>query len=256
MRFGELLNSAQLATGFCRGDAEVTGVLADSRQCRRGSCFVAVRGSRDDGHAYIASAVDAGAAAVVCQDPASVPAGVTCATVTDTRSAIGRLSQAYRGWPARSLVNIGVTGTNGKTTVTHLIRAILAAAGHEPAMLGTISYETGGRCTPAGTTTPDPVSLAEMTAEMVRAGKTHLVMEVSSHALDQKRVAGIDFWTVVFTNLSGDHLDYHKTMERYTQAKCRLFENLTPGCVAVINRDDPAGELFASAAGGRSCGMG
>ncbi|MCK4601179.1 MAG: UDP-N-acetylmuramoyl-L-alanyl-D-glutamate--2,6-diaminopimelate ligase, partial [Phycisphaerae bacterium] len=135
----------------------------------------------------------------------------------------------------------------GKSTVTHLIREILTAARYKAAMLGTISYETGRRSTPAVTTTPDPVSLAEMTAEMVEAGKTHLVMEVSSHALDQRRTAGIDFSNVVLTNISGDHLDYHKTMAQYTAAKRRLFEQAGAGSSAVINRDDPSGAAFAAA---------
>ncbi|MGB2821943.1 MAG: UDP-N-acetylmuramoyl-L-alanyl-D-glutamate--2,6-diaminopimelate ligase, partial [Phycisphaerae bacterium] len=149
--------------------------------------------------------------------------------------------------PVRKLTCVGITGTNGKTTVAHLIRAVLAAAGHSPALLGTISYETPRGSLPAGTTTPDPITLADLTAEMAAGGCSHLVMEASSHALDQRRVAGVEFRVGVFTNLSGDHLDYHDTMARYKAAKRRLFEELSGDAVAVINRDDPAGEDMASA---------
>jgi UDP-N-acetylmuramoyl-L-alanyl-D-glutamate--2,6-diaminopimelate ligase len=142
---------------------------------------------------------------------------------------------------------VGVTGTNGKTTVTHLLCGILAAAGERPAMLGTIRYRTGRRDVSATVTTPSATDLAEMTAEMVADGRTHLVMEVSSHALDQDRTAGLEPCVGVFTNLSGDHLDYHGTMEAYRAAKRRLFENLPAGAAAVLNRDDPAGEDFAAA---------
>jgi len=248
MRFSELLATADVPLKQRKGNAEVTCICEDSRRCGVGCCFVAVRGSCDDGHRYIASAVSAGGVAVVCEDTSAVPDGVAVAVVDDTRRALGRLAQAIYGWPARNLLNIGVTGTNGKTTVSHLVHAILTAAGHRPALLGTICYQTGGRNVPAGNTTPDPVSLAEMTAEMVAAGRTHLVMEVSSHALHQRRTAGITFDVAVFMKLSGDHLDYHGTMENYFSAKRRLFKQLKQDATAVINRDDPAGESFASAA--------
>jgi UDP-N-acetylmuramoyl-L-alanyl-D-glutamate--2,6-diaminopimelate ligase len=201
-----------------------------------------------DGHAFIASAVAAGASAVVCEDALAVPAGVPCAVLRDTARALGPLAQAMLDWPARKLVNIGVTGTKGKSTITYLVRAMLAAAAHKAALVGTISYETGSRSIVANNTTPGPVELASMMAEMLSAGNTHLVMEVSSHALDQGRVAGVDYAAAVFTNLTGEHLDYHKTMDRYLAAKRILFENLKPSAVAVINADDPAGAAMAAAA--------
>ena len=249
MRFSMLLKSAGISPRHCRGEAEVTSVAVDSRQCQAGACFVAVRGWADDGHRYIPAAVSAGSSAVVCEDASTVPPEVAFAAVDDAREALGRLAQAIRGWPARALTSIAITGTNGKTTVAHLIREALAAAGHSPALLGTIRYETALRSVPAVTTTPDPVSLAEMTAEMVAGGQTHLVMEVSSHALDQRRTAGLDFRVAVFTNLSGDHLDYHKTMDRYLAAKRLLFEGLSPDATAVVNRDDDnnVGEAMAKA---------
>jgi len=247
MRFTELLAAAELEPLSQAGDADVTDVVADSRRCRAGCCFVAVRGTETDGHEHVPEAAAAGAAAVVCQDAVPVPPGVARAVVKDARAAVGRLAQALRGWPVRKLTCVGITGTNGKTTVAHLIRTVLAAAGHVPALLGTISYQTPRRSVPAGTTTPDPISLAELTAEMAADGCTHLVMEASSHALDQRRTAGVAFDVAVFTNLSGDHLDYHHTMAAYQAAKRRLFEALGAEAVAVINRDDPAGEDMAAA---------
>jgi len=256
MRFRELLAAAGLRALQQTGDAEVTDVVADSRRCRAGCCFVAVRGTGRDGHAYIPSAVEAGAVAVVCQDPSAVPEGLAWAVVEDTRVAAARLAQAIHGWPVRRLTCVGITGTNGKTTVAHLIRAILTAAGQSPALLGTIGYETGRRSLEAHTTTPDPITLAELAAEMAADGRTHLVMEASSHALDQRRIAGVEFQVGIFTNLSGDHLDYHHTMTEYQAAKRRLFEELAPEAVAVVNRDDPAGPDMAAATKGRVCWYG
>jgi UDP-N-acetylmuramoyl-L-alanyl-D-glutamate--2,6-diaminopimelate ligase len=247
MKFSQLLESSGLEVATLRGEAEVAAVTDDSRRCEAGRCFVAVRGTSLDGHAFIPAAVEAGCSAVVCEDPANVPAEFPCAVVSDGRDAVGRLAQAVRGWPARKLVTIGITGTNGKSTVACLLREMLLAAGHRPGVLGTISYEIGDRSLPAGTTTPDPVALADMTAEMVDAGLTHLVMEVSSHALDQRRTAGVEFRVGIFTNLSGDHLDYHETMGKYLAAKRKLFESLAAGSSAVLNRDEPTADEMARA---------
>jgi UDP-N-acetylmuramoyl-L-alanyl-D-glutamate--2,6-diaminopimelate ligase len=247
MKFLELLAAAQAECLRVRGDGSVADVQSDSRRCGAGSCFVAVRGAAGDGHQYINVAVAAGARAVVCEDDAAVPPTTACAVVADTRQCLGRLAQAIRGRPADKLVSIAITGTNGKSTVAHLIRSVLAAAGHNPALLGTISYQTGARNVPATNTTPGPVELAEMTAEMVASGKTHLVMEASSHALDQRRTDGLDFKVAVFTNLTGDHLDYHVTLDSYLAAKRRLFEQLDADATAVLNRDDPAGGRMAAA---------
>ena len=196
----------------------------------------------------LAQAVAAGASAVVCEDLAVAPEGVACAVVKDTAKAAGPIAQAMLDWPARKLVNVGVTGTKGKSTITYLVRGMLEAAGYKAALVGTISYETGNRSIVANNTTPGPVELAEMMAEMVSAGNTHLVMEVSSHALDQGRVAGVDYAAAVFTNLTGEHLDYHKTMEQYLAAKRILFAGLKSGASAIVNADDAAGLAMADAA--------
>ncbi len=245
MRFSELLVAAGLQAKTCRGDVDVTDVSADSRRCRAGSCFVAVRGTAADGHKFIPGALAAGASAVVCEDASAVPPGTAVAAVDNARLAAGKLAQAIRGWPARRLTCIGVTGTKGKSTVAILARAALEAAGCPAGLFGTISYETGVRSIAAGTTTPDPFELADMTAEVVGSGRRHLVMEVSSHALDQDRTAGLEFQVGVFTNLTGDHLDYHQTMAAYLAAKTRLFEQLAPTATAVINRDAPSVEGLA-----------
>jgi UDP-N-acetylmuramoyl-L-alanyl-D-glutamate--2,6-diaminopimelate ligase len=231
-------------------------VVVDSRRCRAGSCFVAVRGTEQDGHRYIPAACEAGASAVVCEDPSAAGAEAAFAVVDDARVAIARLAQAIHGWPARKLACVGITGTNGKSTCGQLIKAALEAGGHRPAVLGTISYDTGDRSLPAGTTTPDPITLAELTAEMVAGGRTHLVMEASSHALDQRRIAGVDFRVAVFTNISGDHQDYHGSMDAYQAAKRRLFEGLSADAAAVINRDDAAGEDMAAASKAPVCWYG
>ncbi|MDP6545192.1 MAG: UDP-N-acetylmuramoyl-L-alanyl-D-glutamate--2,6-diaminopimelate ligase [Phycisphaerae bacterium] len=248
MQFDKLLTSAGLGTKGPSGQAEIAAVVYDSRDAADGTCFVAVRGSRYDGHDFIRDAVDAGCSAVVCEDATNVPEGVVHAVVDDTRNALGELAQTIAGGPAKKLVNVGITGTNGKTTVAHLIFNILEAAGYPTALLGTVGYNTGRRSLEANATTPDPLTLAAATAEMVLAGRTHLVMEVSSHALDQNRTAGMNFRVGILTNITRDHFDYHETMDNYVSAKRRLFESLGPGALAVINRHDKYADEMARAA--------
>ena len=248
MRFSELLDQAGLGAARAGGAVDVRRVVIDSRRVQRGDCFVAVRGTAADGHRYIGPAVSAGCSAVVCEDASAVPEGLGCAVVPDTRLAAGLLAQAIRGWPARRLRVAGVTGTNGKTTFAYLLRHILQSRGARVALLGTINYELpDAQPVPAPNTTPGPIQLAEMMDQAVAAGATDLVMEVSSHALHQQRVAGIEFAAAAFTNLTGDHLDYHGTMQRYFEAKRRLFESLSPRAAAVLNRDDRWSEPLAAA---------
>lgn len=244
MRFSVLLAESGLQPRAFRSDANITAVTADSRRCSHGTCFVALRGANQDGHEFIPAALQAGASAVVCQDDSHIPrkSKAAVAVVEDTHEALGRLAQALQGWPGQNLTNVAVTGTNGKSTVTHLIREILTRNGRKAGLLGTITYETPLRIIPATMTTPDPVMLAEMCTRMVTDGATHLVMEASSHALDQKRLAGLTFAVGVFTNLTGDHLDYHGTMESYLAAKKLLFDELSSKALAVVNRDDPAAD--------------
>ena len=251
MHLSQLLSAAGVKVNSCIGQADISSLQADSRRCAKGGCFVAVRGPQADGHKFIPQALAAGVAAIICEDPAGIPADFPHAVVPHTDKALGPLAQAFHGWPARKLVNVGVTGTKGKSTITLLVRAILEAAGHKSALIGTISYETGTRSLEANNTTPGAVDLAEMMAEMVRTGRTHLVMEVSSHALDQGRVAGVPYQAAAFTNLTGEHLDYHKTMENYLAAKAILFQELPAASAAVINFDDPSGPAIAKATSAR-----
>jgi len=246
MLLSRLLKAAQLTPKSQRGDVEVTSVVCDSREAGPGTCFVAIPGTSTDGHRFISDAVSAGSSAVICEDSSAAVDGVPTALVDSTREAVGPLAQALAGWPARKLTVVGVTGTNGKTTVTWLLRSFLEASGHRPGLLGTIRYETGANTIAAQTTTPDPIGLAAMMAEMVADGRTHLVMEMSSHALHQQRSAGIELAVGVMTNVTGDHLDYHGTMEDYLAAKLELFRSLGPEATAIVNRDDPVGNAFAA----------
>jgi UDP-N-acetylmuramoyl-L-alanyl-D-glutamate--2,6-diaminopimelate ligase len=235
--------------------AEVSGLTDDSRRVDDGTCFVAVRGLRVDGRRYIPEAVTRGASAVVAEAPDPLPGGpVGRILVPDTRRALPRLADAYFGHPSRALTVVGVTGTNGKTTTSYLVEALLRAGGRPTGVIGTIRYVVGPRVREAGQTTPDALELQGLLAEMVAAGVGGVAMEVSSHALELRRVDGIAFDVAIFTNLTQDHLDLHRTMEAYGAAKRRLFFELLPvagkaGAAgpprAVLNADDPVGAGWA-----------
>lgn len=234
-------------------EVEVRRIQYDSRKVERGDCFVAIRGVGTDGHAFAQEAFQKGASVVVLERDDAVPdalcmhAGVVKIVVSDSRKALARLSSNFYGNPSKKMRVVGVTGTNGKTTSTHLIQSILEAAGETVGLIGTIEYRLGTESVPATHTTPESLELNELMARMAAAGCTSVSMEISSHALDQSRVYGIDFRAAAFTNLTQDHLDYHKTMEEYFKAKKILFDSLSPESWAVTNRDDDWGrKLFAS----------
>lgn len=230
-------------------DVEVRAVRSDSRQVDRGDLFVAVRGRRSDGHAFAVTAVERGAAALVV-DAVQMNARVPQLIVPDTTRALGYLIAAVTGAPAERLGLVGITGTNGKTTTTYLVEAILAAAGQRPGVIGTVNYRWGGRTHDAPYTTPTAEVLHDTFDRMVRDGVTHAVMEVSSVALTQERVAGIGFRVAAFSNLTQDHLDVHGSMADYAAAKQLLFSrHLAAGGTAVVNVDDPAGADMIAAAG-------
>lgn len=213
-------------------DREIAGITCDSRRVERGFAFVCISGTAQDGHVYAADALARGAAVVITQIPQGLSDEVT---VESTRKTWARMCARWFGDPAQKLHLIGVTGTNGKTTVTWLLKAALTACGHKVGLLGTIQNMIGERVLPSGHTTPDPYELQSMLALMVAEGCTYAVMEVSSHALCQDRVDGCVFDAAIFTNLTQDHLDYHGTMEAYMQAKKRLFAQARQ---AVVNVDD------------------
>ncbi len=219
----------------------------DSRKIGPNGLFVALRGTQADGHLFIDKAVKNGAIAIVCEAiPAELSAGIACIRVTDTRTALAVLSGVWYDHPSRTMDLVGITGTNGKTTTAYLTHHVLTAMGLQAGLLGTIQCQVGGTVLESALTTPDALDLNALLRRMADAGCSTAVMEVSSHALDQKRVYGQRFKAGVFTNLTHDHLDYHGTVEAYTAAKKRLFDTLPPDAVAVYNADDPAGAHMAA----------
>lgn len=229
------------------GDADVQGIAYDSRKVRPGFLFVAMRGESSDGNGFIDNAIRAGAVAVVSDSPHSnLPANVAFARVPHGRRALAGISSNFYGRPAEKLKLIGVTGTNGKTTTAFLTEHTLSSIGRSVAMIGTIEYHVAGRVIPAPHTTPESLELNETFAEALRTGASEVVMEVSSHALEQGRVYGLHYDVAIFTNLTRDHLDYHHTMEAYAASKRKLFEasGSTPPRVAVINGDDNFGRTL------------
>ena len=225
-------------------DREVAGICYDSRRVTPGMVFVAIPGQKSDGHDYISTAIDRGATAVICEKNGFVSQRATKIKVADAREALAWAAAAYYQHPSSKLRVIGVTGTNGKTTVAFMVKQILEAAGVNCGLIGTVRYEIGERVIPAQRTTPEALEVKQMMAQMLRADCQACVMEVSSHALEQKRVCGVQFDVGIFTNLTQDHLDYHGTMENYFAAKKKLFAAPAAGAKkggAVINIDDPFG---------------
>lgn len=223
----------------------IMGVTDDSRAVQPGCLFVAVRGAKSDGHDFANAAAKAGAAAIIAERDVVAPVGVLVLRVADSREALARLGGAFyglRGSNAGRFPVIGVTGTNGKTSVTWLLRSILQHAGHHVTMLGTIEYDLVTERRSASLTTPGALELCRMVAQARQSGAEYAVMETSSHALDQRRCDGLHFAAGVFTNLTGEHLDYHHTMSAYLQAKRRLFTMLDADGVAVVNADDPSSD--------------
>jgi UDP-N-acetylmuramyl-tripeptide synthetase len=233
-------------------ETEITGICYDSRKAGPGTLFVAVPGFKTDGHEYVADAVARGCACVVVEQPVRVPPEVAVLQVDSSRRALAVLAARFYRWPSRKLRVIGVTGTNGKTTTSHLIRAILQAQGRKVGLIGTVHNFIGEAELPASLTTPQPSDLQELMHRMVEAGCSHVVMEVSSEGLDMHRVDDVEFDVGVFTNLTQDHLNYHGTIEKYRDAKLQLFRMLgEPGVkgnkAAVLNLDDPSTGYFRDA---------
>lgn len=224
--------------------AKIGALTQDSREVTGGSVFIAVKGTRVDGHKFIDDAISCGAGVIICEEVVSHKQNVCFVEVKDTRSLIGPLAQAFQNNPAKHLTLIGITGTNGKTTVATLVYQVLAQLGARPALLGTIEKRFGDEVMDSRLTTSDPIELARDMRRMAEVGSTHLVMEVSSHALEQQRTAGLDFAVAAFTNLSHDHLDYHSGFEDYAQTKKLLFDGLRSDAHAVINADDRYAELM------------
>ena len=226
-------------------DTVISAVTADSRAVGAGSLFVAVRGVAVDGHKFIPKAIEAGASVIVAEElPDSLPQGVLGVCVTDSRDALGRLASSFFGDPSEALTLVGVTGTNGKTTTATLLYEMARMRGLKAGLISTVANIVVDEAVPAEHTTPDPVMLNSLLRRMVDAGCTFAAMEVSSHAADQHRISGLTFAGGIFTNITRDHLDYHKTFDNYLRAKKSFFDMLPPEAFALTNIDDRNGEVM------------
>ncbi len=237
----ELLS--RVSTLSIRGDLnkEVKSLCFDSRQVTQGVVFFAIPGTKTDGHAYIEQAIRAGSVAVVCEKPFEDSADVVIIQVKDVSLAMGYMASAWYDYPSEKLCLIGITGTNGKTTTATLLYRLFSRLGHPSGLLSTIENFVVREVYPAHHTTPDALEINKLLADMVKAGCEYCFMEVSSHALVQNRVAGLHFAGGLFSNITHDHLDFHKTFDAYIQAKKSFFDNLSPNAFALVNKDDRNG---------------
>lgn len=254
MKLSTLLERVSCTLGGARQrDAEIESIEQDSRQVKAGSLFVAVRGTNVDGHSFIAKAIESGATAIVCDrqwadtDEGKAIDGqsaVTLVIVDDCNLALALLASAWNGYPSEQLTLVGVTGTNGKTTIATLLYKLFTKLGYPCGLLSTVCNYVIDRAVPATHTTPDPLELNDLLRQMVDEGCAYAFMEVSSHSADQKRIGGLDFDGGIFTNLTRDHMDYHKTVENYLRAKKSFFDNLKKEAFALSNLDDRNGEVM------------
>lgn len=223
-------------------DIDITAVDIDSRRAAAGHLFIAIRGTQTDGHQYISKAVEQGATAVLCEEmPQTLADGVTYVQVKSTEQAVGPVATTFYGDPTKHLRLVGVTGTNGKTTIATLLYDMFRSFGHRCGLLSTVCNYVEGTPHPTSHTTPDPIELNALLAEMVSAGCEYAFMECSSHAIAQQRIGGLTFAGGIFTNLTRDHLDYHKTFENYRDAKKKFFDDLPRQAFAITNADDRNG---------------
>lgn len=226
-------------------DREISSIEQDSRKVQAGCLFIAVRGTNVDGHSFIPQVISAGASAVVCETlPEELSNDVTYIKVDDCNLALAMLASAWNGYPSEQLTLVGVTGTNGKTTIATLLYRLFSKLGYPCGLLSTVCNYVIDREIPATHTTPDPLQLNNLLREMVEEGCAYAFMEVSSHSADQKRIGGLDFDGGIFTNLTRDHMDYHKTVENYLKAKKSFFDNLPAKAFALSNADDKNGEVM------------
>lgn len=226
-------------------DREISSIEQDSRKVQAGCLFIAVRGTNVDGHSFIPQVISAGASAVVCETlPEELSNDVTYIKVDDCNLALAMLASAWNGYPSEQLTLVGVTGTNGKTTIATLLYRLFSKLGYPCGLLSTVCNYVIDREVPATHTTPDPLQLNMLLREMVEEGCAYAFMEVSSHSADQKRIGGLDFDGGIFTNLTRDHMDYHKTVENYLKAKKSFFDNLPAKAFALSNADDKNGEVM------------
>ncbi|MEQ9286166.1 MAG: UDP-N-acetylmuramoyl-L-alanyl-D-glutamate--2,6-diaminopimelate ligase [Cyclobacteriaceae bacterium] len=241
----DILYNVNLKTVSGDMNTAISTVGFDSRESKPGSLFVAVKGTQVDGHEYIDKALDKGAVAIVCEKlPKKFRPEVTYVETSDSSHALGVICANFYENPSKKIKLVAITGTNGKTTTATLLYNLFRSLGYGTGLLSTVKNYVNGKEIAASHTTPDPVSLNELLAQMVKEGCTHAFMEVSSHAIDQNRVAGINFRGAVFTNITHDHLDYHKTFDNYITAKKKLFDQLSPSAFALVNLDDKRGQIM------------
>ncbi|MBP1659696.1 MAG: UDP-N-acetylmuramoylalanyl-D-glutamate--2,6-diaminopimelate ligase, partial [Candidatus Aminicenantes bacterium] len=246
MTLRDVLRDIPVLAGAAPGTEEITGIAYNSKSVKPGFLFAALRGAAQNGMDFVAEAEANGAAAVLSEWPKPPSSGAAWVQVADAREALALAAANFFGHPSARMKVVGVTGTKGKTTTTYLIEAILRASGAAAGVIGTIEYRRPGWRVPAPRTTPEAPDLQALLRDMLDAGVTHCVMEVSSHALEQKRVWGVSYDVAVFTNLSGEHLDYHPSMESYFEAKKKLFALNHKKRAAVVNLDDPWGEKLVA----------
>ncbi len=245
MILNELLKDIKPISISGNADIEVTGINIDSRKIEKGHMFVAIKGTQTDGHAYIGKAIELGATSIVCETlPETLDEGVAYIVAESTEDAVGRLATAYYGYPSTKLQLVGVTGTNGKTTIATLLYNMFRKMGHKCGLLSTVCNYIEDEPIAASHTTPDPIALNQLLAKMVEAGCEYGFMECSSHAIAQKRIGGLKFAGGLFTNLTRDHLDYHLTFDNYRDAKKAFFDNLPKNAFAVTNADDKNGMVM------------
>ena len=245
MKLNELLKNVEVLNTQGDVDVEITGVNIDSRRIEAGHLFVAIPGTVTDGHKFIPKAIELGATAVLCEKlPEEQDPKVTFVQVASTESCVGEVATQFYGDPSRKLKLVGVTGTNGKTTIATLLYNMFRKFGHKCGLLSTVCNYIEGEAIPADHTTPDPIELNRLLAQMVDAGCEYAFMECSSHAIAQKRIGGLKFAGGLFTNLTRDHLDYHKTFENYRDAKKAFFDGLEKDAFAITNADDKNGMIM------------
>lgn len=244
MRLEDLLSDVEPVDSSGDLSCEISSIEYDSRKVVPGSLFVALPGEKVDGMTYMEEAVRRGAVAVISQTPCMLGGGFACVKVDNPRLALAQVASTFYDHPMTRLCSVGITGTNGKTTISFMVREIFKAAARRPGLIGTVRYEIGDRILPAARTTPESPDIQALCSQMERSGCDSVIMEVSSHALNQHRVDGIPFDVGVFTNLTQDHLDYHGTLEEYFEVKCRLFAQVNR--FAVINHDDAWGQRLLS----------
>ena len=245
MKLNELLKNIKPVQVIGDEQADITGVNIDSRKIKSGHLFVAIKGTQVDGHQFIPKALELGATAVLCEDlPAEKADGVTYVQVESTEDAVGKVATVFYGNPSEKLKLVGVTGTNGKTTIATLLYNMFRKLGYRCGLLSTVCNYIEGEAVPADHTTPDPIELNALLGRMVEAGCEYAFMECSSHAIHQKRIGGLKFTGGIFTNLTRDHMDYHKTVENYRDAKKMFFDDLPKSAFAITNADDKNGMVM------------